>query len=72
MRTGIRHKLLGAGASVLLNGGALLAAAHVFSVQTPVMEPDMLMEVSLEPYFLSQTVARESEGRGSRTGAGRD
>lgn len=61
MKTGIRHKLLGAGASVLLNGGALLVAAQVVSVQAPVTEPDVIMEVSLEPFFLSENVARESE-----------
>ncbi|MFT4089478.1 MAG: energy transducer TonB [Asticcacaulis sp.] len=61
MMLGIRHKLLAVGASVLLNGGALLAAAHVFSVKTPISDPEIVMEVSLEPYFLSENVSRQSE-----------
>lgn len=61
MRTGHTHRVLALGVSVLLNGGLLLAAGYGFKTHVPDVTPDAVIDVSIEPFTLSDTVARESE-----------
>ncbi|ESQ79626.1 energy transducer TonB [Asticcacaulis sp. YBE204] len=54
-----KHKLFATGASVVLNGGFLLALAF-WSPTVTTATSDVVMEVSMEPLDLSAEIARDS------------